>query len=86
MHEKTYKIYEVTEWTEDATKATETEVLYNYMKEGKEVSNVYMLENEFVDFYNENEGTSIFGADEVGEENLLSKDLYRRKTFIKKID
>jgi len=86
MHENTYKVYEVTDWSEDSTKATETEVLYNYMKDGKEASSVYMLENEFVDFYNENEGTSIFGAYEVEEGKLLSKDLYRKKTFIKKID
>ncbi|MBO5375839.1 MAG: hypothetical protein J6A52_03205 [Bacilli bacterium] len=85
-----YSIYELSEWMNDAPNDSisgEIKILYNYTKDGKEMSNSYMLENEFIDFYNSKEGTSVSSLSEIVGDGIevISKGLYREKTFLKEI-
>lgn len=84
-----YSIYELSDWMETPGENLngEIKILYNYKKDGKEIGSSYMLENEFIDFYNSQENASASSLSEIKGEGIevLSKGLYREKTFIKEI-
>ena len=81
-----YTIYQLSDWTEEAANG-EFSILYNYRKNGEEVGDHYMLENEFIDFYNEKEDSHIVSLAEVSGDDiqLVTKSMYREKIEVKKI-
>ena len=88
-----YTVFELGEWTSYSSTLEstdfETGLLYNYTKDGKEMCNRFMLEGEFVDCFNSNEGTAIYNARDVKGKNgmeLLEKTLYRTKKVVKKVE
>lgn len=90
VQDNSYSVYELSAWQEAPIddSSAESQTLYNYKKDGVEVSETYMLEKEFIDFYNEKELSSISSVNDVESENLelISKNLYRKKTLVKEID
>lgn len=88
-----YTVFELGEWMEYSSVLEntdfETRLLYNYSKDGREMCSKYMIENEFVNCFNSNEGTKVYGVNDVKEENgikLLQKPLYRTKKVVKKVE
>lgn len=90
VQDGSYSVYELSEWSEksDGSLEEEVQVFYNYKKDGVEASENYMIQKEFLDFYNEKESKMIYYPEDASSENveLLSKTLYRSKKLIKKID
>lgn len=87
-----YTVYELGEWTEYNEEIennnSESSILYNYTKNGKEISGNYMLEKEFIDFYKEKENKKITNIEDVNTDDtkLVTKVLYRVKKQVKKVD
>lgn len=82
-----YSIYELSEWQEEAVSG-EVSILYNYKKNGKVVIDRYMVDNEFVDFYNKQENANIYSIADIDDSDieLLTKTLYRERKLVKEFD
>lgn len=82
-----YYIYELSEWQEEAVSG-EVSILYNYKKNGKVVIDRYMVDNEFVDFYNKQENANIYSIADIDDSDieLLTKTLYRERKLVKEFD
>jgi len=79
-----YYIYRLSIWQEEKI-AGETKTLYNYSKNGVEMSDRYMLEKEFIDFYNKTEDEEIYHIDDIDNNDIdiLEKTMYREKELVK---
>lgn len=79
-----YYIYEVSSWSKDAVNG-EFANLYNYKKNGVLVGEDYMLENEFIDFYNNKEKKSVNYIYEINDSSIeiLIEGMYREKKLVK---
>ncbi len=85
-------IYKVGDWLEkedEKITSIESRLLYNYEKNGVVMSDKYMIENEFIDFYNEKEGTNYYSVNAIQTANkgikILSKTFHRLKEEVKVI-
>lgn len=80
-----YKIYEVTDWKEEKdVKDNETIHLYNYKEDGKNVLSEYYQERTFIQKYFEKTKDLISSPFEL-KENLVTKNVYRKKTLLKEV-
>ena len=83
-----YKIYEVSSWSDTREKDyNDGELLYNYKENGKEVLSSYVPRKSFIALFEERTGkkiTDIQSIKSYGKE-LLNKVAYREKKLIKEI-
>ena len=79
-----YYIYKLSSWQESKVDG-ETKTLYNYSKNGVEMSDKYMLEKEFIAFYNKTENEEIYYIDDIDDDDIdiLEKTMYRKKELVK---
>ena len=84
---KTFSIYELSDWRSDETDAGESQVLYNYKKNNVFVGDHFMIEKEFMDFFNAHEFTDYSSVFDIDDEDIevVSNKLYRDKIFVKEI-
>lgn len=85
---KEYSIYELSDWTGEIGYSGEYSELYTYKKDGVLVSDTYMLEKEFIAFYNKKENEKAFSIDDIKNRKnieVVSAQLYREKKFVKSI-
>ncbi len=90
IQDKYYDIYEVSEWSETQEEGyTDTAAIYNYEKDGKVMLDEYVSSEAFYEYFYINEGKLLNNLlDEVDNEpnmKLLTKFVYREKTFLKTV-
>ena len=85
---ESYKIYEISEWSETRQRDyNDGELLYNYKENGKEVLSSYVPRKSFIALFEEKTGKKISDLQSVktyGKE-LVNKEAYREKKLIKEI-
>ena len=89
-YQKKYELYEVGEWQKEKIPDSESNFLYNYTVDGKEVFSDYLHENEFIQKFNKNNETNSTSIDEIytyasKRENMqiLMDMFYRERKLIK---
>lgn len=89
VQNKSYKVYEVGEWTDKRDEKTnDTNVLYNYKKNGETILDDYLSEKEFIQKYFEINNiviSSPFDIKNTEGTELLTKKVYRTKTLVKEL-
>ena len=86
IQSKSYKIYEVSEWTEESSEElNDGDVLYNYKENGNLVLSEYMTSKAFVQYINSVKGLNIDSVNDIKSDNreLVSKIVYRSKKLVK---
>ena len=85
-----YNLYEIGKWSEKKLdNCNETTNIFNYTnKDGVVMIPEYVSQMAFIGKFYENEGvmlTSVYDVGKMDGYNLLIKDVYREKTFIKEL-
>lgn len=84
-----YKLYEVTEWSEEKKGSdNERATIYNYKKNGEIVLEEYLPEVDFIQKYFEINKVILdnpFEITNIEGEELLTKKVYRTKTLVKEL-
>ena len=82
-----YQIYKVGSWVENITDdGIESGFVYNYYDNNKNlVFDEYLQLPEFLENYNNNEGTNIHNINDISNDKLVSKVVYRSRTLVKEI-
>ena len=79
------ELYEVGEWTTEKITGGEKKVLYNCLKNGKEIYPNYYEELYFISLLNKDNNTNYYFAEDVHSTcNVVSKTFYRVKEKYKK--
>lgn len=86
---QTYYVYEISDWSETKTdKSNDTDVFYNYKKDGEVMLDEYVSSSTFVALYFQKSGIVIKNPFDIkGKEGLelLTKKVYREKTLVKEL-
>lgn len=82
-----YQIYKVGSWSEKIPETSvESMFVYNYYNDnGFLVFNEYLQLPEFLENYNENEGTNIYKLSDITSNNVVAKSVYRSRSLVKEI-
>lgn len=89
-YQEKYQVYEIGEWQKEKING-ETAFLYNYEKDGTKVLREYLIEEEFIQMYNKNEGTDILDINTLYQDaktkniTIDSDMFYREKKLVKEI-
>lgn len=80
-----YRVYEITEWDFDKKyNDNDMTTVYNYKQDGKLVFSEYYVETEFIQKYFEKTHKMIESPFDI-EDDLVVKNVYRRKILVKEI-
>ena len=86
---KEYFVYEVTEWEDTREEGdNDSNVLYNYKKDGKLILDEYVSEQTFLALFFQNTNIAIrtpFDAEKIEEYEVVIKKVYREKTLLKEL-
>ena len=85
---KSYKVYEVSEWSETQEKGySDGEILYNYKENGNLVLDEYVPIKTLFALYEQKTGskTSDLGTFKTGGRELVSKQVFREKKLVKEM-
>jgi hypothetical protein len=89
-YQNKYELYEVGDWQKEKIPDSESNFLYNYTVDGKEVFPDYVTESEFIQKFNKMNETNCISIDEVygyvnkkENEQVLMDMFYRERKLIK---
>ncbi len=89
-YQEKYEVYEIGDWQQEK-QTGETAFLFNYEKNGVKVLPEYLIEEEFIQTYNRNEGTDILDINTLYQDaktkniTIESDMFYRDKKLVKEI-
>ena len=86
-YQESYTVYEVSDWQVEE-EAGDAEIMYNYKKDGKEMTEEHMLEAPFIEFFNDTEKTNFTTIEQIFHNKadnieVISKLYYRDKKIVK---